>query len=240
MKKPHVFVAVPVYGWEPVQFRQCMMKLQANPPCDIQIADLVGDSLVARARNTLSKQFLESDCTHLLFLDSDLIFSPEHIARLVSHDVDCVSGFYPKKQEGELQWVCNAKLDTLTPREDGLQEVRYMGTGFMLIKRHVFERMIAAYGRQIAYHPDSAPDKTEWDFWSVGPYEKDGFTRYLSEDWYFCQRWLDLGGKVYGDTKVIAKHIGHAVYPLQSQMAAVEAKPKKAGIGKRLRSLVGL
>jgi hypothetical protein len=218
-----LFVAVPCYGSIPVQFMQCMLKLQANPPCDMSIVPLNGDSLVSRARNTLTAQFLKSDCTHLLFIDSDLVFGPEQIARMLAHDQDVVAGFYPKKQDGQLQWVCNAKLDCgEADPATGLQEVRYMGTGFMLAKRCVFERMIAEHGEAMAYHPDSRPTETEWDFWAVGPYKaKDGFTRYLSEDWFFCQRWLDMGGKVYGDTRVILRHIGFAIYPLESQQAQI-------------------
>lgn len=223
MENPKVFVAIPVYGWMPAQFVQSLMHLQAKPPCNLAMRVLAGDSLVARARNTLSAEFIASDCTHLLFLDSDLVFSPEHIRRLVDHGKDLVAGFYPKKQEGELAWVCNAKLEPNSADDDGLQEVRYMGTGFMLISRTVFERMIDVYGMDIEYRPDARPETVEWDFWSVGPYKTaDGFSRYLSEDWYFCQRWLDLGGKVYGDTRVIAKHVGHAVYPLESQMSALK------------------
>lgn len=218
MSPVKLFVAIPCYGSIPVQFMQCMLHLQANPPCDMILAPLAGDSLVSRARNTLSAQFLESDCTHLLFIDSDLIFSSEQVARLLSHEKDVVAGFYPKKQDGELQWVCNANLEPNEADENGLQEVRYMGSGFMLIKRCVFEQMIERYGEKIAYHPDSKPETTEWDFWAVGPCAVNGFTRYLSEDWFFCQRWLDLGGIVYADTRIIAKHVGHAVYPLWSQV----------------------
>lgn len=222
-----VFVALPIYGMAPWQFTSCFVKeLIQNQPCALEISPLVGDSLVSRARNTLSALFLKSDCTHLLFIDSDLVYSSEHIKRLISHDKDVVCGFYPKKQDGPLEWVCNAKLEGAETDENGLTEVRYMGTGFMLVKRCVFDRMIGRYGDQISYHPDSKPEETEWDFWSVGVHQSpDGFRRYLSEDWFFCQRWLELGGKVYGDTKIILKHVGQAVYPLQSQMPSMMVLP---------------
>jgi len=226
--KPKVFIAIPVYGWVPVDFMQCLMRIQANPPCNVVIRTLNGDSLVSRARNTLTAEFLKTDCTHLLFLDSDLIFSGDQIKRLISHNKDVVAGFYPKKQDGPVNWVCNAKFEPNQANRRGLQEVRYMGTGFLLIKRNVFERMIEKHGDEICYHPDSRPKETEWDFWSVGPYQdSEGFRRYLSEDWYFCQRWLDMGGKVYGDVKVIAKHIGHAIYPLQSQLKEMQERQKR-------------
>lgn len=219
--KPEVkiYVAVPVYGFHPAQFTASLTRLVLEAPVSLTLKMLQGDSLVCRARNSLSAEFLQSDCTHLLFIDSDLIFSPEHVRRLVAHDKDLVAGFYPKKQEGALNWVCNAKLEPTQADQSGLQEVRYMGTGFMLVKRRVFEQMIEAFGDEISYHPDHKPTETEWDFWKVGVHKTaDGFKRYLSEDWYFCQRWLELGGKVYGDTRVIAKHVGHATYPLQTQM----------------------
>jgi hypothetical protein len=222
---PKLFIAIPSYNGVPVDFLQCLMRLQADPPCSLEIKFMPGDSLVCRARNTLTAAFLKSDCTHLMFIDSDLIFSGEQIKRLLDDDKDVVGGFYPKKKEGPLEWVCNGKAGCLTPGPDGLYELRYTGTGFMLIRRSVIEKMIAVYGEQIAYHPDNAPEQVEYDLWPVGPYKnkETGFTRYLSEDWYFCQRWLDLGGQVFGDSRVPLKHIGQATYPLNSQMAELTA-----------------
>lgn len=214
-----VMVAIPYYGGTPPAFTECLLRLVQQPPCNLVIRHCNGDSLVSRARNTLTAEFLDSDCTDLLFVDSDLIFSSDHVWRMISHDADVVGGFYPKKQDGELQWVCNALVkDDPGPDTRGLQPVRYMGTGFLRIKRHVFEQMIARWGDEIMYHPDHAEHRTEYDLWPVGVYKyPDGSRRYLSEDWYFCQRWLDLGGQVLADTRVILSHIGHAVYPLQSQ-----------------------
>jgi hypothetical protein len=182
------------------------------PPVALQVATVDGDSLVSRARNTLTASFLASDCTHLLFIDTDLIFSGEQIARLLDHQVPIVGGFYPKKQDGPLAWVCNAHPHFPPPDEaTGLQSLRYIGTGFLLVERSVFTRMIEAHP-QIAYTADQTA-RPEHDLWPVGVH--DG--RYLSEDWAFCQRALDLGIPVLGDTRVILKHIGTAVFPLQSQ-----------------------
>ena len=228
MTAPKIYVAIPVYGGLTYEFVTSLMHVQGNPPVPIAIKFLPGDSLVSRARNSLTAAFLQSDCTHLLFIDSDLEFSGEQIKRLLDHNEDVVAGFYPKKKDGQLEWVCNA-LDN-SPTASGLQEVRYMGTGFMLVKRAVFEQMIAKYGEQIAYAPDHAQETMEWDLWPVGTYKfPNGVTRYLSEDWYFCQRWLDLGGKVYGDTRIILRHVGHAKYPLQSQMKDIVAPESLTG-----------
>ena len=93
----------------------------------------------------------------------------------------------------------------------------------MLIKRVVFEQMIDRFGKEIGFMADEVK-RQEYDFWSVGTYQfPDGTRRYLSEDWYFCQRWHDLGGKVWGDTKIVCKHVGQAVYPLKTQESDIIA-----------------
>ena len=218
-----VFVALPVYGGFHPFFVGPLMQLQMEPPCSITIRQCPGDSLVARARNKLAAEFLQSDCTHLLFLDTDLIFTPEQIARLVSHDEPIVGGLYPKKQP-KLEWVINMLDGTATePDARGLQRVKYLGTGCLLIAREVFTRMIEAHP-EIAYTPDRQPGRTEWDFFSCGVFAfADGSRRYLSEDWYFCQRALDLGYPVHADVHVVLKHVGDCVYPLEDPFTPVDA-----------------
>lgn len=226
-----VFVALPVYGGLDPFFSQALIKLIHSAPFEMALRMNPGDSLVSRSRNTLTADFLESDCTHLLFIDTDLVFSGEQIQRLLEHDVDIVGGFYPKKQEGPIEWVCNACLPPQPVLPNGLQEVRYMGTGFLLVKRTVFELMIDRLGRNIGYKPDHR-DRREHDFWAVGPYHyPDGSCRYLSEDWMFCQRALDLGFTVWGDTRVVLKHVGQAVYPLRTQEEQLFSSPAAVGNG---------
>jgi len=225
MVKPiKLFIGLPVAQKIDVQFMQCLTALQKERPCEIELHYKQGDG-IGRSRNILTAEFLKSDCTHLLFIDCDLIFSAEQIARLLSHDLPIVHGFYPKKQEGPVAWVVNAWPGNPEPSASGLVPVRYAGTGFLLIERQVFERMAIAYPA-IQYREDYGKNEIAHDFWSMGVYrekpEDEG--RYLSEDWYFCQRWLDLGGRIYGDTHVILRHIGIAIYPLQTQM--VDLLPK--------------
>jgi hypothetical protein len=222
-----LFVALPAYGAVPVPFTQSLIKLLLAPPAPLVVQFHPGDSLVSRARNNLTAQFLAGDCTHLLFIDTDLIFSVEHIARLLAHDLPIVGGFYPKKQEGNLEWVCNAHVDFPPPEPNGLQSLRYLGTGFLLVKREVFDLMILTYRDEIEYVADGT-GRTEHDLWPVGVFHppvaagvSPASARYLSEDWFFCQRALDLGYQVFGDPRVILKHIGSSIFPLASQQASI-------------------
>ena len=215
---PKLFIGLPVYGGYHPHFVGSLMNMMADPPCDsMSIVQCSGDSLVSRARNKLAAQFIhDSQATHFLFLDTDLIFSSDHIRRLLSHEVPVVAGLYPKKQR-ELAWVVNCLDDCPPPHERGLQPVKYAGTGCLMIERGIFEQLIEAHP-ELAYTPDDGDSHkhTRWDFFSVGVWTdpKTDRRRHLSEDWYFCQRVLDLGHQVLADTQVLLKHCGDCVYPL--------------------------
>lgn len=220
MGNKKLFIGLPIYFSIDPHFFKSALKLMAEFPVNCRIQPLIGDSLIPRARNSLSRMFLESDCTHILMIDSDLVFSNDHIKRILSHGEDIVGGFYPKKKEGGIELVCNA-LDPQPAMDEQrrLTPLKYIGSGFICISRRVFEKMIEVYGEQIEYTLDERRDVKEWDFWSVGTYTfPDGSKRYLSEDWYFCQRALNLGFKVYGDNGITLRHSGSAVYPLQYQL----------------------
>jgi hypothetical protein len=216
---PKLFLALPVYGGYDPHFISSLLQLQMEPPCSLIVRPCIGDSLVARARNKLAAEFLETDATHLLFLDTDLIFTPAHIARLISHDEPIVAGLYPKKQP-QLAWVLNT-LPGEEPDDRGLQKVKYIGTGCLMIHRGVIERMIAEIPN-IAYITDAGQvQRTEHDLFPTGPMfdPEQQTTRYHSEDWGFCRRALDLGYSIYADTRVVCKHVGACIYPLQDPFA---------------------
>ena len=65
----------------------------------IKFSNISGCSVVSRARNLIAKDFLESDCTDLIFIDSDVEWNPEWVFKLLSYDHDVVGGIYPKKSD---------------------------------------------------------------------------------------------------------------------------------------------
>lgn len=236
-----VFIGLPIYHAVDPHFFLSTLKLveslnTAKFPFNGILQPLVGDSAIGRARNSLTRLFLESDATHLLFIDSDLIYSAEQIARIMSHDEDVVGGLYQKKQEGDPQLVINS-LNNPEEKDNGLMTVRYVGTGFLRIARSVFERMIDRWP-EMAYKLDPDHKKTEHDFWHMGVYDyagnghgNDWPSRYLSEDWWFCQRCWDLGIKVWADRRICLKHSGTAIYPLsyqEKQLVKYDPLPEKA------------
>jgi FkbM family methyltransferase len=265
-----LFLGIPIYSQATTAFMRSLLELQAQKPLPMEVHFGQGDG-VARTRNRLTATFLKSDCTDLLLADCDLIFSADHIVKMAAARQKVIGGFYPKKQEGAVEWVVNYLPGIQTTRPDGLHPLKYVGSGFIMVAREVFEKMIEAYP-EIRFREDYADREIAYDFWSMGNYrDAEGEAvicalkllryfsskpaeiieanaslitdlkkiaahlpemdegRYLSEDWYFCQRWLDLGGEIFGHARVMLRHCGSVVFPLKSQIPEIMKPRMTAG-----------
>jgi hypothetical protein len=182
---------------------------------DWTMETMTNESLISRARNTLTSKFLyNKDSTHLMFIDADIGWEPWHLLVMLNRDVDVIGGLYPMKSL-PVKWCVNG-FEGAEEGPDGLQEVSKTGTGFMLIKRHVFEKLDA--------HPATRPFMNDIGLPAeLNPYMKTYFdtavreNRYYSEDWTFCENYRDLGGKIWVDKRVLLKHTGTYVFDFAAQ-----------------------
>jgi hypothetical protein len=182
---------------------------------DWTMETMTNESLISRARNTLTAKFLNNkDSTHLMFIDADIGWEPWHLLVMLNRDVDVIGGLYPMKSL-PVKWCVNG-FEGAEEGADGLQEVSKTGTGFMLIKRGVFEKLDA--------HPAVKPFINDIGLPAeLNPHMKTYFdtavreNRYYSEDWTFCENWRDLGGQVWVDKRVLLKHTGTYVFDFQTQ-----------------------
>lgn len=173
------------------------------------------DALLPRARNTLVAKFLSRpDSTHLVFIDGDVSWEPWQLLVLINRQLDIVGGLYSIKSL-PIRWVLNT-FPGAEETEDGLHQVSKIGCGFLAIKRDVFEKL-ASHESVKPYKNDVGLDsnldtylRTYFDT-SVS----DGV--YLSEDWTFCDRWTQMGGKIYVDKRVMLGNIGAFQYSAQTQ-----------------------
>ena len=182
---------------------------------DWTMETMTNESLISRARNTLVAKFLNNpDSTHLMFVDADIGWEPWHLLVMLDRQVDVIGGLYPMKTL-PVKWVVNG-LDGAEEGPDGLQEVSKTGTGFMLVKRDVFDKLNA--------HPAVKPfnndiglpkelDKHLKTYYDTAVREN----RYYSEDWTFCENWRDIGGKVWVDKRVLLRHTGTYVFDFAAQ-----------------------
>jgi hypothetical protein len=114
-----------------------------------------------------------------------------------------------------IKWVVNG-FEGAEEGPDGFQEVSKAGTGFLLMKKHVFEKLkvhpaVKQYKNDIGLDPKyDAHLKTYFDT-AVRQ------NRYYSEDWTFCENWRDLGGKIYVDKRVLLRHSGSYVFCMENQ-----------------------
>ena len=182
---------------------------------DWTMETMTNESLISRARNTLTAKFLHNkDSTHLMFIDADIGWEPWHLMVLLDRQVDVIGGLYPMKSL-PVKWCVNG-FDGAEEGANGLQEVTKTGTGFLLIKRDVFEKLDA--------HPAVKPFINDIGLpVELNPHMKTYFdtavreNRYYSEDWTFCENWRDIGGKVWVDKRVLLKHTGTYVFDYAQQ-----------------------
>jgi hypothetical protein len=177
---------------------------------------MTNESLISRARNTLVAKFLNNpDSTHLMFIDADIGWEPWHLLVLLDSQKDVVGGLYPMKTL-PIKWVVNGFENAEVSEDGNLQEVSKTGTGFMLVKRNVFDKLNV--------HQAVKPFKNDIGLpVELDPYMKTYYDtavregRYYSEDWTFCENWRDIGGKVWIDKRVLLKHTGTYVFDFNTQ-----------------------
>jgi len=219
LKTTRVHICMPCYGGMLTE-STFMSYIKWSNTCrqlgiDWTMETMTNESLISRARNTLTAKFLHNkESTHLMFIDADIGWEPWHLLVMLNRDVDVIGGLYPMKSL-PVKWCVNG-FEGAEEGADGLQEVSKTGTGFMLIKRHVFEKLNA--------HPATRPFINDIGLPAeLNPYMKTYFdtavreNRYYSEDWTFCENWRDIGGKVWVDKRILLKHTGTYVFDFQTQ-----------------------
>lgn len=216
LRGANIFFATPCYGgvltdqYFLSMFRATQMLSQYG--IKFRITTLRNESLITRARNILTAMFVESECTHLMFIDADIEFQPEDIIRAIAHDKDILAGAYPKKAL-PVQYAINFKFIDKEKRrvrvENGAAEVLDASTGFFMIKRRVVEKMMAEYP-ELHYKNDSNidPKFNEYCYALFDTIIDQRDNRYLSEDYCFCRRWQDLGGEIWIDLNTKLNHVG--------------------------------
>ena len=209
--KVHIHFGIPCYGGQITEpcFTSFLRFILMASRSGLQwsLDTMVNESLVTRARNNLmAKMMTNTAATHFMFIDADIRFQPEAVFMMLAADKDVIGGLYPKKAL-PVQYVINVKPGTII--QNDIFPVDTMGTGFMMFKRHVYEKLCAAHP-ECKYVDDVGLGKQyEPTMFSIFDTEIDEKGHYLSEDWTFCRRWAKIGGEIYAHAKVLLNHSGH-------------------------------
>ena len=170
----------------------------------VSVRTSVGNAMIGHARSLLVADFLaDKTMTDLVFIDSDVSFEPYCLIRLLSHPVDIVAGLYPKREEPLDFHVCHVEGGPGAPDDNGLVEVAGVPAGFWKISRQAIEKMVDAYP-ETRFKDDTIDGGYGWALFDN---IRIGET-YFGEDYAFCKRWGDIGGKIYIDPQLELTHTG--------------------------------
>ena len=212
--------------WMMCVFRLIMFFKENN--INATIYPITFESLISRARNAAVAHFMsDPDATHLLFIDSDIEFTPEDVIKLFQINQPVVAASYPQKwlDENKIKMVFSASelpkqplsLCTKLPvhflpnqQVSPVMEAEYVATGFLLIQKGVFQTMMQKYPeRQYINDIDGYMSCDPNMFYDFFPVHIHSATRkYESEDYGFSRLWREAGGKIWIATDVTLTHRG--------------------------------
>jgi hypothetical protein len=247
LKKVKLHIATPCYGgmctadyaMSLVRF----IRLANMINLSVTVETLSNESLITRARNILSHNFLENpETTHLMFIDADIAFGEMDILKLILRRKEIVGAAYPTKKlnwenmyqkrnevnsiedfkKTSVNYVVNIPQYTVErsvimkgsiPLENGLLEVTGLGTGFMLIERKVLDDMKKYYANDWFLY-----EGRQMHLFFDTAIEEDTKI-YLSEDYFFIRRWRKMGNFAWIDPTIGLTHSGYYTFdggPLQN------------------------
>lgn len=233
-----LFISTPCYdAMMTMQYTMSILNLNSLlQNCGIEyVIDFVGnESLIPRARNNSLAKFVDSEFTHILFIDSDIEFPAQAVIDLLDFDKDVVCCAYSKKafnwkrfmysmqteiqskeslESRGLDYNYNAMVGEdkkIIKSGDGkFIRVKHASTGFMMVKREIVNKLCKKH-TELTIKTDnlSKEDNTICGLFCCMIKDKV----YLSEDYSFCERVNDIGGEVWLNTTHNLNHIGKYVF----------------------------
>ena len=220
------------------------------------------ESLVHRARNVSVGRFMQkSDAEYFMFVDADVHFDPKAVTRLIKSGHDVSVACYPKKfinwdaataavqsgDERNMAMLSASLVVNFGARqiqiENGFIPILDGPTGFMMIKREVFEKMAERYPELNCKNDHQNRDFDDYCALfdcMIDPVSK----RYLSEDYAFCRRWQQMDGKIYADVQTTLGHVGNLPFsgcledrlkaktrPKTNEALSGDSNPEQVGVG---------
>jgi len=231
-----IFVGTPVHSDVSIHFFKACLEFQKE--CFVRkipiMFQVMKSSLVTQGRQLCVASFLQSDCTHLLFIDSDISFSYKSIERLIAYDKDITLIPYPIKSMDSEKIKARLKsgseldpkllgnqytLSLVDPKkinvDNGFIELERGPSGCMLIKREVFDKLIKEYPEfTIEQHTliDGKLVKRPHMYNFFDTYWDPKDKTYTGEDFYFCKLAKHAGIKMYGLIDEYISHHGEFTY----------------------------
>ena len=229
----HLVIGTPMYGGMCTsEYTQSLLNLSESAnKSDVKLTTIFlgNESLIQRGRNTIAHHFMElPDATHLLFIDADLKFRTEDIVRMIKADKSFIVGPVALKGynwdeirqaavngEDEINRTGGVFNINKLPGIDMVDEnepfeIEHGGNAFMMLRRDVFDTL-KPHTPIYTNGGNSLPDGCEvYDYFRV-EINKDT-NHLLSEDYFLCHSYRQLGGKVWCAPWVETGHFGSHLF----------------------------
>ena len=193
-------IAVPCMDMVHSDFMESLVNLQKQ---DETSWTMVRDTLIHEARNIIAANAIKAGFDRIMWFDSDMKFAPDTLIKLsqaMETGLEFVSGLYFTRRPPikpcvfkELHWNktengLDAGSEYYFDYPEGISEIAGCGFGCCLTSVDLLKRVGDAFGAPFA------------------PLDSMG------EDVSFCWRVIQLGGKMYLDSRVKCGHVGMYTY----------------------------
>ena len=219
-----LLIGIPTRGTCSIDFAKSLsmsVALLVEAKVTVSIQDIRGSCFVEMSRNSILAQFIKGDYTHCLMIDDDMGWSPELPIKMILENKGFIASIGPKKNETE-EYACEllTNPDGTPQQEDGLLIAARVGAAFVLFKRQVIKTMFEKFPDLQCLAIDA---KFGYMLFDKG-YNRNQF---LTEDYTFCERFREMGGKIwiYPDADFI--HTGVKDYKGNLQKYLLKIPPVK-------------
>lgn len=226
-----LFLSTPCYGGLCLEkYMKSIVNLQMllmREGVQLMLDTTENESLVHRARNVSIGRFMQkTDADFFMFIDADVEFDAHSVLRLLNSGHEVSVAVYPKKvvmweqaceaakngDERNMALLSSSLVANIgaTKRSvvNGFVEVLDGPTGFMMISREALTKMHEQYPELNCKNDHQNRDFDEYCAIFDCMIDPDS-KRYLSEDYAFCRRWQQMGGKIYADCNTTLGHVGN-------------------------------
>lgn len=183
---PSVTIAIPSRDQIHANFAFSLVSLILNTGFPVYVSN-IRSSILPVSRSMLVERAQENKSDYILFLDSDMVFPPDTLKRLLAHDKDIICATYCRREGTTEPMGCDALWQQIPADAIGVGEAGRVPMGVMLIKMSVFDKMTKPYFR-----------------WGIN----EGRSDIVGEDAEFCDRARNMGYKVWVDME-LSKQVGH-------------------------------
>jgi hypothetical protein len=202
---------------------ECDTPLRMLEADGIKVDRSLGASAIDLIRCLLASDALDQGFESMLFVDADIAFDPADVVKIFRHPEPVVAGIYAARKM--INGQINARFAPVEGKvqfgtRGGMYALEAVGAGFLRIKCDALRYMIHRLELPVC----RMSNRYGWPFFLPVVVPEENETRYLTEDYAFIWRCLQVGIPVVADTTIRLAHMG--AYPYMWEEAGGMAVPR--------------